>query len=331
MATSDLNATLPTWAALAEAQACTGLLLGNGASRAVWRTFNYPSLFERAQQVRNRPLAQTDLALFKALGTESFTQVLVALGNTARVNAALTISSTAPLNRYYSIKEALIHAVRSLHITWQQLNPANLAAINRALRHYRTVYSSNYDLLCHWAVWHNMAGFDDLMDPDDGFDARRLASSATRVLYLHGGLHLVRNRDGSTRQRAAGGSELLDGFAINTPGDVPLLVNEGHSEDKLRTIGQNAYLSAALQQLATHRGALCVFGHQLGTQDAHLVHAVRSARPERIAVSIFPLSDAWVISQKAHYRSLLGDVAALSFFDATSHPLGAPGLLHRPG
>lgn len=331
MAIPDFNATLPAWAELPEASACTGLLMGNGASRTLWRNFHYASLFERAQKVRNRPLAQTDLALFKALGSESFTQALVALGATARVNAALTISSTAPLNRYYSIKEALIHAVRSVHIPWQQVNPHSLAALNQALRAYRSVYSSNYDLLCHWAVWHDIEGFDDLMDPSDGFDPRRLASEATRVLYLHGGLHLVRNRDGSTRRRVASGSELLDGFAINTPGDVPLLVNEGSADDKRRTIGQNAYLSAALQQLATHQGPLCVFGHQLGEHDAHLVHALRSSQAGHMAVSIFPLSDAWVVSQKAHYTALLGDVAQLAFFDATTHPLGAPGLLHRRG
>ncbi|MFF7708138.1 DUF4917 family protein [Pseudomonas sp. NPDC007930] len=326
MATAEFDATLADWAGPG---AGTGLLLGNGASRAVWRSFNYDSLYELAQKVRNRPLALTDQALFKALGSENFTQVLIELGATSRVNAALAISSTAPLNRYYSIKEALIHAVRSVHIGWQQLNPSSLAAMNAELRRYSTVYSSNYDLLCHWAVWHAVEGFDDLMDPDHGFDPRRLHSPATRVFYLHGGLQLIRNRDGSTRRRSAGGSELLDGFAINTPGDVPLLVNEGRSEDKLRTIGQNAYLSAALQALASHRGPLCIFGHQLGKQDAHLLQAIQSARPERLAVSIFPLSDAWVVSQKARYTELLGAVAPLAFFDATSHPLGAPGLLHK--
>lgn len=326
MATPEFDAHLPAWADLAPA--CTGILLGNGASRALWRAFNYDSLFELACTVRNKPLGKTDKALFEAMGCESFSQVLVALNATARVNAALAISSTAPLNRYYSIKEALIHAVRSVHIPFARVRPEALAAMNRELRRYRTVYNGNYDLLTHWAMWHAPEGFEDLMDDDQSFDPRRFHNEGTRVLHLHGGLHLIRNRDGSTRRRSASGAELLDGFAINTPGDLPLLVNEGRCEEKRRSIGESAYLSLALQTLATHQGPLCLFGHQLNKQDGHLLDAIRAARPEQVAVSIFPLSAPWIQSQKARFHQLLGDVTQLAFFDATSHPLGAPALLH---
>ena len=323
----DFDASLPQWPHLPGNAGFTGLLLGNGASRAIWRNFAYDSLFERAQTVRNRPLGQSDLALFRHLKSENFERVLTALNTTVRINAALAIGSTAPLNRYYAIKEALIHAVRSVHIPWSMVSETTLAHLNQALRQYPLVYSSNYDLLCPWAMLHDPQGFDDWMNTDGEFDPQPEAATATRLLYLHGGLHLVKHADGSTRRRPATGSALLDGFAINTPGDVPLFVAEGPSADKLGSIRDSAYLSACHRQLARHQGPLCLFGHNLNAQDQHLIDALCAARIERMAISIFPLSDAWIISQKRHYQTLFRDSGtALEYFDATSHPLGLPEL-----
>lgn len=323
----DFDASLPQWQSLSVAQECTGVLLGNGASRAIWRNFAYDSLFERVQKVRNRPLGQSDLALFKHLHTENFEQVLSGLNTTVRINAALAISSTAPLNRYYAIKEALIHAMRSVHIPWALVSSASLMQVNQALRQFQTVYSSNYDLLCHWAMLQSAEGFDDWMGEEGEFLPGPGDERHTRLLYLHGGLHLIKHADGTTRRRAATDSALLDGFAINTPGDVPLFVGEGASSDKLRTIRDSAYLSACHQQLARHQGALCVFGHNLNVQDQHIIDGVLAAKVPRLAISIFPLSDAWIISQKQHYGALFRDSGSeLQFFDATSHPLGLPEL-----
>lgn len=321
----QLDASLATWRELDSAERCTGLLLGNGASRAIWRNFAYDSLFERAQKVRNKPLGQTDLALFRSLLTQSFEQVLTSLNSTVRVNAALAISSTSPLNRYYAIKEALIHAMRSVHIPFAKVPPATLAAINSELRRYPTVYSSNYDLLCHWAVMQAPQGFADLFEGDAGFDLRRLPTAGHRVLYLHGALHLLKNADGSSRQRLAEGSALLDGFAINQPGDVPLFVSEGPSEDKLRSIRSNDYLSWCHAELARHQGGLCLLGQKLNAEDAHIIEALRLAQPPYLAIGIFPLSAAWVVSQKKHYATLF-EGCPLEFFDATSHPLCVPEL-----
>jgi hypothetical protein len=321
------DASLADWQDLPIASACTGLLLGNGASRAVWRNFAYDSLFERAQKVRNKPLGLSDQALFKSMGTENFEQVLGALNTTVRVNAALAISSSAPLNRYYAIKEALIHAMRSVHIPWKLLPQASLQSINQALRQYTTVYSTNYDLLAHWAVQQAPEGFAELFDVENAFDATRAQASGTRLLHLHGGLHLIKQADGTTRQRVASGSALLDGFAINQPGEVPLFVNEGSHDDKRRAIRNSDYLNWCHTQLANHQGPLCLFGHNLGQQDRHIPQTIAQAGVSHLAISIFPLSDAWVISQKHAFTRLFAEQHAnLCFFDATSHPLGSPAL-----
>jgi len=324
-----LDAHLATWQELAQRHPCDALLLGNGASRALWKPFGYFSLFEEAQRAgRKKGLAISDQALFKSLGTELFEPVLSTLNHTVRANAALAINSTAPLNRYYSIKEALIHAMRTVHVPWPLMPAATLAAVNQALRSYRSVYTSNYDLILPWAVQHDPQGFAALFDEEGFFDVRRTRSAGTRVLHLHGGLHLLKLPDGATRQRSAESAELLDGFAVNIPGEVPLFVNEDRSDEKLRAIRNSDYLGWCLGQLAQESQGLCLFGQHLDSSDQHLLEAIRQARPAHLSIAIRALGEASVLNQKRHFVERFGDLAgtALHFFDAGTHPLGAVAL-----
>lgn len=323
-----LDAHLPTWADLNQRHPCTALLLGNGASRALWKPFGYFSLFEEAQRVRHKALGVSDQALFKALGSELFEPLLSTLNTTVRANAALAINSTAPLNRYYSIKEALIHAVRAVHLPWPRFPDATRTAINQALRQYRNIYTSNYDLILPWAVAEDTQGFANLFDEQGFFDVRRSQADGIRILHLHGGMHLLKLPDGSTRRRSAEQAELLEGFAVNIPGEVPLFVNESRSEDKLRAIRNSDYLSWSLGQLAREHDGLCLFGQHLDASDQHLLDAIRQARPKHLTIAIRPLSEASVINQKQHFIDRFGDLSQvpLHFFDAASHPLGLAEL-----
>ncbi|MDR2307625.1 MAG: DUF4917 family protein [Paucimonas sp.] len=323
-----LDAHLPSWTDLNQRHPCTALLLGNGASRALWKPFGYFSLFEQARQVRHKALGVSDQALFKALGSELFEPALSALNTTVRANAALAINATAPLNRYYSIKEALIHAVRTVHLPWPLLPETTRLALNQALREYRTVYTSNYDLLLPWAVAQAPTGFAELFDAEGFFDVRRVSDKGVRVIHLHGGMHLLKLPDGSTRRRGAEQAELLEGFAVNIPGEVPLFVNESRSEDKLRAIRNSDYLSWGLAQLAREHQGLCLFGQHLDASDQHLLEAIRQARPTHLAVAIRPLSEASILNQKQHYAQRFADLerTSLHFFDAASHPLGQAEL-----
>ncbi|AXO89540.1 DUF4917 family protein [Pseudomonas parafulva] len=325
----SLDSQLAQWSDLDARHPCTALLLGNGASRVLWKPFGYFSLYEHAQKAgRKSGLAISDQALFKSLGTELFEPVLSMLNTTVRTNAALAINSTAPLNRYYSIKEALIHALRAVHPPHALLSSATMATINAALRQYRSVYTSNYDLILPWAMEQAPQGFARLFDDEGFFDVRRTASPGTRVLHLHGGLHLLKLPDGSTRQRSAIGAELLEGVAVNIPGEVPLFVNEDRSEHKLRAIRQSDYLSWSLAQLAGEQGGLCLFGQHLDSSDEHLLLAIRQARPKHLCIAIRPLNDASILNQKQYFTERLAGAVdgALHFFDASSHPLGAAEL-----
>ncbi|MGY4662497.1 hypothetical protein ACVWZ9_003291 [Pseudomonas chlororaphis] len=328
----EFDADLEDWNALRASTPITGLLIGNGASRAVWEDFAYDSLFENARSVEEKPLSPSELSVFEALQTRSFEQVLGALKTTSRVNKALAVSSAAPRNRYYAIKEALINTVHAVHIPWRLVQPATLSQINQELRRYRTVFTSNYDLLNYWAIQHDAQGIDDLFQgADPSFDISQTASERTRVLYLHGGLHLVRNQDGTARKLGSTEGTLLGNFAINntlkTLDDVPLFVSEGPVADKLKTIRGSDYLSFCYQQLLNHSDALCIFGHDLGSQDSHLVSAIRQSKVRTLAISIQPRSKAFIQNQKRRYAKLFEGVeVTLRFFDSKSHALGDPAL-----
>ncbi len=328
----DIDAHLEDWSALRAAVDFSGILIGNGASRTIWEDFAYDSLFENARTVEEKPLSPSELAVFDALQTRSFEQVLGALKTTSRVNKALAVSSAAPRNRYYAIKEALINTVHAVHIPWRLVQPSTLTVLNAELARYRTVFTTNYDLLNYWALQHPGETIDDLFNgADASFDLSQSATDKPRLLYLHGGLHLVRNQDGTARKLTSTEGTLLGSFAINntikTLDDVPLFVTEGPSADKLKTIRSSDYLSFCYEQLLAHGDSLCIFGHALGEQDAHLVRALRLARPKCVAVSIYPRSAAFIQHQKRHYAKVFeGTGVELRFFDAKSHALGDPKL-----
>ncbi len=324
---TDFDAALADWNELRTLTPYSGLLMGNGASLAVWKHFAYDSLFELAQTTRNKPLSPTELALFKAMETRNFEPVLSGLKTAIRVNAALTISSSSPRNRYFAIKEALIHGVRSVHIPWRLMEQKTLLAISQALSQYSTVYSTNYDLLAYWAAMHGQERFDDLFGADATFNLHHTNASATRLLYLHGGMHLVKNFDASARKLLSSESTLLGSFAVNALDDVPLFVCEGSSDEKLKVIRGSDYLSFCHTQLARHEGALCIFGHALGKQDRHLVDAICRAQPKHIALSILPRSESFIQHQKRHYSALFAQLdVELKFFNAKTHPLGSSGF-----
>ena len=326
----EFDAELEDWNALSTSAPCSGLLVGNGASMAVWHDFYYDSLFEKTRSVAEKPLSQTELSVFEALGTRNFEHVLSALKTASKVNKALAISSASPRKRYYAIKEALINCTQDVHIPWRLMQAETLACWNQELARYATVYCSNYDLLTPWAVMQAPKGFNDMFNtPGATFEtgAALTKSKATRVLYVHGGLHLVKNQDDKARKIINTAPTLLSNFAINHSisalDDVPLFVSEGSSEDKRKSIRHSDYLSFCHAQLMGHKDALCIFGHSLGEQDQHLIDALRQAPLKTLCISIYPRNEAFIRFQKNHYSRLFAEQKlALRFFNSKTHPLG---------
>jgi Domain of unknown function (DUF4917) len=329
MPTDTVTDDLATWQELSNVTEFSGLLVGNGASRAVWDGFHYSSLFDVA--LEKHRLTSDDVALFKALKTQNFEYVLAALITAGHVTDALGTTVPALDDRYSSIQKALVEAVQSIHVPWGRIPKACKETIQSELLNYRFVYSTNYDLIIYWAMMHeNRKGLKDFFW-GKYFDLANteLWGKSTGVLYLHGGLHLYRTVSGRTIKRQSAENEnLLDLFAVpftEDGGASPLFISEGSSDDKLASIARSDYLTFAYTTLAHHEGPLCIFGHSLDDMDRHIVRAIKQSGISEIAISIRPGTPDAVKSAKGTAISKLPS-ANLKFYKASTHPLGSATL-----
>jgi hypothetical protein len=220
-AKKDDSPELAPWSEVKGSAEWKGLLVGNGASVAVYPSFRYGSLFEVARSgALEHPLADADKQLFDVFDTENFERVLAALKTAGLVSDALDLDPKDLLKeRYESIQRALFEAVHAVHVPWVAVVDEHVARLFDILREYRFVYSTNYDLLLYWASMHKGGKeFLDYFWGTDGtfdvFDTEIWATKDlwTRLLFNHGGIHLRRLRGGGTRQLRASGGALLDQF-----------------------------------------------------------------------------------------------------------------------
>jgi len=325
---------LAPWSVVSEMHDWSSILLGNGASIAVWHPFSYRSLFEQACALPDgQGLSTSDQRLFDALDTTNFESVLAGLRTARDINHAIGLT-TDPLDSHYeSVRSALSAAVHAVHVDWVDVPTETLQEIKSELLHYDTVFSTNYDLLVYWAAMEDGPSIPDyfwsrplVFDPLN----TEVWNKATKVLFLHGGLHLYQLTTGETFKRTAEpGRNLLELFGTplrEDPGAVPLFVSEGQPSAKLSSIRRSDYLSFALKQFATDGGPLVVFGHSLSAQDRHLIDALmKRATRAPVAVSIYGTEPDYVLARKAEIRAQLPGWD-LSFFDASSHPLGSPAF-----
>jgi hypothetical protein len=315
-------------------QQWSGILVGNGASRAVADSFAYTSLYDKASSnTITHPLIQNERNIFHALDTRNFEQVLSALSTAKIVNTAFGQPITALEQSYERIRLSLVEAVHAIHVPHSQIPEETHAQIRSALLEYDFVYSTNYDLLIYWAIMQDPAGFRDYFFSGSIFDVgnTEVWHKSTKILFLHGGLHLYRTRVGQTLKRTAGlYGNLLDDFATPISDQeqaVPLFVTEGSSSDKLRSIYTSDYLSFGYTQLSRHAGPLVIFGHGLDDQfDRHLTVAIRGSSIKVIGIGIHSPSDGTTISDlKARWNAKFPN-CELIFFDSSTHPLGVPTL-----
>lgn len=326
---SQLDEQLVSWNELTSAKEYTGLLLGNGASLSVWDGFSYPSLYEVAQNENpiNR-FATADINLFDSLGTKNFEQVLSALAITRQVKSVLGENFDLISERYTSIQNALVEAVKSKHIPWSNVPGETLNALCKCFLEYQHIYSTNYDLLVYWAIMKDKDKFKDFLWGDRfNLADTELWGKATVIAYLHGGLHLYRTLLGETIKRQSNGFQtLLDLFGLPMEEEAtPLFIAEGTSKDKLRSIYHSDYLTFAYTLLAHHQGPLCIFGHSLGDSDQHIIDAIKKAQIRDLAYSIRATTREEIISKKAALIQKMPEIS-VQFFDASTHPLGSLAL-----
>lgn len=331
MRIEDIGSSLEPWDVVKDLHEWSGLLLGNGASQAVWSKFSYSSLYEVAKQQAVHPLSASDEALFDAFGTTNFELVLSSLATAGIVNQQLGVPAPVVTDRYRSIQQALVQAVCDAHLPWDQYLDSSMGLIKAALRDFRFVYSTNYDLLLYWAINHGGAsGFKDYFWPSifnlANADER---GEATYVLYMHGGIHLYRTPGGETvKYKANEGSNLLGSFGSDV-GRVPLFVAEGDAKSKISAIRRSDYLTFAYSKLLNHDGPMVIFGCSLGPSDKHIADAISKAKCDVLAIAIYPGTSTENKQAKAEFVRLMPR-KELVFFDSTTHPLGGSGLRVQP-
>lgn len=311
----------------------TNLLLGNGFSIGIRDSFRYDSLKEVATAKR---LLTDDLAaLFKRLRTTDFEVLLQRLHEASVVNSALGIDHGTPLERYTSLRRALIETVKLVHPSYGEIRSEWLTETATILREFRSVFTTNYDLLLYWiAGAAEFRGFTDFFwseAPNLEFDQFNTEpwGNRTELIYLHGALFLVQVDSRVCKLRRSVADNLLDKLdAQMEKGELPLFVSEGTHDQKINAIRRNPYLTFALQKLRLARTGITIFGQSLARPDSHLVTALNdNSSFHAIAVSLHRgdkteerlLEQAQIIEKRLGQFKRRG--GALEFFDSRTFPL----------
>jgi hypothetical protein len=256
-----------------------------------------------------------------------------------RINEALGLDCGPILERYRSIQVALGQAIQAVHLSRSRISENALASVRKELLNYEWIFTTSYDLVVYWAM-KGPDGWEPFVDhfrhgSRCAFDPVQAAvrPQDLPVYFLHGALHLVVGSDGTTwKLRRTGLQGLLDQFGRAIDGDPqarPLLVTEGSAAEKLRAIEGNEYLTHALTRLREVDLPIVVFGSSLGPHDAHLLEALNEHRERPVAISMLPGTEREVIARKGELFGRLHSEEVF-FFDASSHPLGAPELTVVP-
>lgn len=309
-------------------------MIGNGLSINVWSRFAYKSLLEHAN------LTAAARQLFDDLDTSNFEVALEGLWHAERVLHALKQPNDLVKDFYGSVQDALFAAVHDVHVPWNSIPQSTFTHIASALNEQHLVFTLNYDLLTYWSVMNSVSPTytgDYFWTPGSTFDSGDcgLASGRTGLLYVHGGVHLWQESTTGLTGKWTSGSQgsllttLADYFRTN-PDRQPLMVSEGTSPQKMAVIRRSDYLSFALRQLADDVSNTVIFGADFGSQDDHIVTALRAGGARNIAISVFPGTDEQNTATMARYRSKLPE-QNLSFFDSRTHPLGDPALTVQQG
>ena len=178
-------------------------LLGTVSAKTFGEKFGYRSLYETATEFSEKQLVAEDIDLFKSFDTENFEFVMSALATSRRVAEALGLETKHLEDRTSSIREALISAVHAVHIPRNMIDDAKLGSITKAMQKYESIYITNYDLICYWALMQDPAAFVDFFFSGQEFDITNteVRGERTKMHFLHGGLHLYRRPTGEDAEK----------------------------------------------------------------------------------------------------------------------------------
>jgi hypothetical protein len=306
------------------------LILGNGASIAVSRQFNYQSLLEHA--FNNNLLNNEHInELFYFFETNDFELILRRIWQAHNVNQIFRINNTNLSQVYEEIRNGLIATVRSIHPSYQEVEPF-LNNIYNFIKQFDTIISLNYDLIIYWALMHGL-NINDGFSLKDCFINRNFDENWKRfrepiygnrftslIFYLHGNLALGKNFHGNEYKIENNGINLLNLIldSWSRMETVPLFISEGTAKQKINSIHNSFYFSTIYREvLPEPKDSLVIYGWGIGPQDLHLLEKLRNCGIRNIAVSVYNNNQDYCQYINATLQRHFGNIN-IQFFDSNS-------------
>lgn len=285
------------------------LLIGNGASQAIYNEFSYSNIHKRASELGN--ITPDVCKVFDSFNTKDFELVLRHLLHASIVNGCLGIQNNKVEDSYKDIRDALIKTINTIHISYEDA-AKHFKTIGLFIRQFKNIVSLNYDLLLYWVIMNENS--KDHKNPyfKDGFgnggvlreDITELyepindQKSACLVAYPHGNLCIGLFAQSSTEEKiiADRSASLLKVITHSWEEKkaIPVFVSEADSNKKMISIQQSNYLTRIFYEVlpnlshpVEHDGSLTIYGWRLGEQDKHILKQLSKNSFKRVAVSYY--------------------------------------------
>ncbi|WFO88698.1 DUF4917 family protein [Bacillus velezensis] len=302
------------------------VLIGNGYSIEFFDSFKYGGLYDYL--VRKQLLAGQELDLFQAFDTTNFELVLNSLLTAQKVNQTLMKVTDYLDERYNTIKDLLINAVKDIHPLYSQLHISKLAWSLNVFK--KNIFTTNYDLLSYWALLrlkrkpferNIQDGFSYRNSSDEtlSFQPTTFKNNHIKLLHLHGALHFYEDQGEIIKINSKSEDLLTEIKQMYEEKLFPIYVSEGASEKKHSQIKNNYYLRYCFNSLFKADGGITILGQGLNPMyDKHLIDTIKRSKVNYIAFGVYSIetdSSRFIIeSIKNHFGKLEGK--ELIFYDS---------------
>lgn len=295
------------------------VLLGNGFSMSFSPSFDYRRLLDVAD-FGGRSRSRRVRDVFRQTRSADFERVVRRLALAARTLGIYEPQSPTrgKMRRDAErVRWSLASAIAEVHPSRiDDVGEGRLRSAHDFLREFDSVFTLNYDLLLYWTILRRgRSHFDDGFRRRSG-DLLHVAPPEQNVTYLHGALHLAEDLvlgalPDTVKAEWDGRTPLVDRLQDDLDrGVFPLIVMEGESEQKQRSINASPYLSDAQDRLRSISGSLFTFGWAFSRSDDHVVEAIRRSNVRRLYVGLHGRSGS------GHNPAIIGRVRALE----AAHP-----------
>lgn len=309
------------------------ILLGNGASISINKSFTYDSLKEYA--ATNGLFNASINSLFNFFKTSDFELILRLVWHATKVNEALGISDSETEKAYEHVRDCLINTVQRIHPEHSEVKDQFLAITN-FLSSFKTVLSLNYDLTLYWVMMYakdldNNHMFKDCMiNGEFKSDWQELRKSVNHrfqntslVFYPHGSLVLARNiTEQEVKLASHEDNDLLESILKHwrSSNYIPLFVSEGTSDQKVAAIKNSHYLSIVYREVIPSLGDnLTIFGWGFGEEDTHILKKLKDSGVKKIAVSVYQNDQLYCRRVSEMIHTHIRNNIKVVFFDSESN------------